>query len=261
MAHHTIIYGKAEEVLRDIKKESVDLVVTSPPYPGNNKMWGDLFTEKNIKEAHALLSLVWNNCIRVLAPGCKLIINIANTKRRLYIPNTHYIYASLENKIEPLGEIIWNKGYGQVGTAWGSFRMPSDPALADQHEYILVFRKYGERFRPKNFNKINVFNFKSWRNSMWNIPPAKASKINHVAPFPIEIPRRLITLYSFENETVLDPFVGSGTTLIAADRLGRNSTGIETQKDYCELTYKMLKEETGQTKLSGEQSTIEKEGF
>ncbi|MCD6144114.1 DNA methyltransferase, partial [Thermococcus sp.] len=118
---HKIICGDCIEVMKEMESDSVDLVVTSPPYPGNNKMWGDMFNEKNIKKAHNFLSRVWDECIRLLKPGCKLIINIANTKRRPYIPNTHYIYSSIENKIEPLGEIIWNKGYGQIGTAWGSF--------------------------------------------------------------------------------------------------------------------------------------------
>lgn len=258
---HKIIHGNSLEILREMEKESIDLIITSPPYPGNNKMWGELFNERNVKEAHNFLSLVWNECIRVLNHGCKLIINVANTKRRPYIPNTHYIYSALINKIEPLGEIIWNKGYGQVGTAWGSFRMPSDPALADQHEYILVFRKYGERFKPETYEKIGVFNFKSWRNSMWNIAPAKASKINHVAPFPLEIPKRLITLYSFENETVLDPFCGSGTVGVVAERLGRNSILIDKKREYCELSYERLSFPVGQLKFDKEPSIIEKVNF
>ena len=98
------------------------------------------------------------------------------------------------NKIEPKGEIIWNKGFGQAGTAWGSFCSASDPALEDQHEYILVFRKFANRQKPESFDKISFKDFRVLRNSMWNIPPAKASKVGHVAPFPIEIPSRLIVL-------------------------------------------------------------------
>jgi len=258
---HKIICGDCIEIMKEMESDSVDLVVTSPPYPGNNKMWGDMFNENNIKKAHGFLSYVWDECIRLLKPGCKLIINVANTKRRPYIPNTHYIYSSIENKIEPLGEIIWNKGYGQVGTAWGSFRIPSDPALADQHEYIMIFRKYGERHKPKRYKKIPTLAFKSWRNSIWNIAPAKASEVNHIAPFPIEIPKRLIILYSFERETVLDPFLGSGTTMVAAERLGRNSIGIEISKEYCEIAYKRLLNEVRQTKLDREPSIIERIGF
>lgn len=150
------------------------------------------------------------------------------------------------DRIEPTGEIIWNKGYGQLGTAWGSFRLPSDPALADQHEYILVFRKFGKRQRPESFDKIDLKDFKSWRNSMWNIPPAKASLVGHVAPFPTQIPLRLITLYTFKGETVLDPFNGSGTTGEACIKLNRNYIGIEIEGRYCELSRKrwvMLKQQ------------------
>jgi DNA modification methylase len=133
----------------------------------------------------------------------------------------------IKEKFEPTGEIFWNKRYGQLGTAWGSFRLPSNPALADQHEYILVFRKFSKRQKPKSFEKINLNDFKSWRNSMWNIPPAKASKVGHVAPFPIQIPLPLIILYTFIDATVFDPFNGSSTTGEACIKLSRNYIGIE----------------------------------
>ena len=160
MNYHKIIHGNNIEIMEKMQDESINLIITSPPYPGNC-IWGPLYNESNIKEAHEYLSLVWDECIRILKPGCKLIINIANTRRRPYLPNTHFIYSSLIDKIEPLGEIIWNKGYGQTGTAWGSFRSPSDPSLADQHEYILVFRKFGKRDRPKIYNKIDMTEFTS----------------------------------------------------------------------------------------------------
>jgi len=176
------------------------------------------------------------------------MINIANTKRRPYLPNVARVYWWARNKIEPTGEIIWNKGYGQLGTAWGSFRMPSDPALEDPHEYILVFRKFGKRQKPESFEKINLKDFKSWRNSMWNIPPAKASRVGHVAPFPVQIPTRLIILYTFKDETVLDPFNGSGTTGEACIQLNRNYIRIEKESKYCELT--RLRWETLKQQLS-----------
>jgi site-specific DNA-methyltransferase (adenine-specific) len=235
-----IYCSDCRDVLPHIPDNCIDLVLTSPPYPGNNKMWGDLFKDSNILEAHKFLNFIWDLCISVLEDGGKLAINIANTKRRPYIPNTHYIYAHLIDKIEPLGEIIWNKGYGQVGTAWGSFCSPSDPSLADQHEYILIFRKYGERQKPEVFDKIPVHDFNSWRNSIWNIPPAKASEVNHIAPFPEAIPNRLITLYSFEGEVILDPFLGSGTTAYCAKKLGRKCIGIEIEPKYCQIAVERL---------------------
>jgi len=230
----------ARVLLGELGSESVHLIVTSPPYPGVCNMWGDLFKPERFREAHEFLSEVWDGCLNALKPGCKLIINIANTKRRPYLPNTHKIYEWAERKCEPLGEIIWNKGYGPTGTAWGSFRSPSDPSLADQHEYILVFRKYGERERPAEFEKIGLRDFKSWRNSVWNIVPAKASEVGHTAPFPEEIPKRLIMLYSFAGEIVCDPFAGSGTTCRVAEKLGRRWVGADIKPEYVDLAHKYI---------------------
>jgi DNA modification methylase len=232
-----ILYeGDCLEVMKTLETESVDCVITSPPYPGVDTMWGELFKAENFDKSHEFLNQVWDECLRLLRPGCKLLINIANTKRRPYLTNVARVYWWARGRIEPKGEIIWNKGYGQAGTAWGSFRLPSDPSLADQHEYILVFRKFGKRQKPESFEKIDLKDFKSWRNSMWNIPPAKASKVGHIAPFPIQIPWRLMILYTFKGETVLDSFNGSGTTGEACIKLSRNYIGIEKESKYCELT-------------------------
>jgi site-specific DNA-methyltransferase (adenine-specific) len=238
-----ILYqGDCLEIMKTLETESVDCVITSPPYPGVSKLWGDLYKDENFDKAHDFLDRVWDECLRLLRPGCKLIINIANTKRRPYLPNIARVHWWARDKVEPTGEIIWNKGYGQTGHAWGSFRLPSDPALADQHEQILVFRKFGQRRKPKNYDKINADDFKSWRNSIWNIPPAKASAVGHVAPFPIKIPLRLIILYTFKGETVLDPFSGSGTTGEACINLGRHFIGMEKEAKYVQLTHSRWKQ-------------------
>lgn len=227
-------HGDTLETLKTLPDKSVQLVVTSPPYPGVNNMWGELYKPENFNEAHEFLNNVWDECIRVLDDGCKLCINIANTKRRPYLPNVAMIHKWSIGKCEPLGEIIWHKGYGQNGTAWGSYCNPSDMSLADQHEYILVFRKYGGRKKQGGYF-INPKDFKSWRNSVWQISPAKASEEKHIAPYPLEIPKRLILLYSYPNETILDPFSGSGTTGIAAENYGRNYIGIDHNEEYIKL--------------------------
>ena len=239
-----MIHGDCEKELDQIPSDSVDFVLTSPPYPGVNYMkasvydgmhWGDLYKPENFAKAHTFLSRIWDKCIRVLKPGCKLAINIANTKRRPYLPNTHKIYewAMSCDDIECLGEIIWDKGFGQCGTAWGSFRSPADISLADQHEYILIFRKIGKRNKPASFEKIGTHDFKSWRHSIWRISPAKASKVGHVASFPEELVTRMLSLYTFEGETVLDPFAGIGTTGVVATRMKREFIGIEKDERYC----------------------------
>lgn len=235
------IYNESNcETLKRMDDCSIDMIVTSPPYPGVSNMWGELFLPENYLKAHAWLNIIWDECLRVLKPGCKLAINIANTKRRPYLPNTHKVYEWAEGKCEALGEIIWHKGYGQNGTAWGSYCNPSDPSLADQHEYILIFRKEGERQKQSGYF-ISAREFKSWRNSVWNISPAKASEVNHVAPFPLEIPKRLIMLYSYPDEIIYDPFMGSGTTAMAAVKLSRNYVGSETVEEYYKLAEQNIK--------------------
>jgi len=240
--------GDTLNVLKTIPDKSVQLIITSPPYPGVCNMWGDLYKPENFNQAHEFLNKVWTECLRVLDDGCKLCINIANTKRRPYLPNTAMIYNWSFDKCEALGEIIWNKGYVTNGTAWGSYCNPSDMSLADQHEYILIFRKFGERKKQKGYF-LNPKDFKSWRNSIWNISPSKATKEKHVAPFPIEIPKRLILLYSYPDETILDPFSGSGTTGVAAENYGRNYIGIDHNKEYIELSKRNIESNRQQFKL------------
>lgn len=138
--------------------------------------------------------------------------------------------------VEPKGDIIWLKSVGKAGdTAWGSWRNPSDMHLFDNHEYISVFRKNGKRESLTSKPVIDEESFLMWRHSDWSIKPESAKSIGHIAPFPIEIPKRLITLYTFEGETVLDPFVGSGTTGVACAQLNRDFIGIDHSSEYIEL--------------------------
>jgi site-specific DNA-methyltransferase (adenine-specific) len=244
-----IYCGDCLELMKQMPDKSVDLIVTSPPYPGNNSMWSDLYKTENFILAHEFLNAVWTESLRILKPGCKLIINIANTRRRPYLVNTHEIYKWAESKCEPLGEIIWNKGYGQMGTAWGSYCNPSDPSLADQHEYILVFRKYGEREHKESGYFTSAHDFKSWRNSIWNIAPAKSSGTGHPALFPVEIPQRLILLYSYPDEIVLDPFIGYSTTALACIKTNRRYIGMEIDPTYYEIAKKRIGYEKQQLRL------------
>jgi len=232
-----IYHGKSEEVLPEVGP--VDMVITSPPYPGVECMWGPDFGRKCEESANALLGQAWRECALALKPGCKLAVNINNTGRRPYVPNVAYTYRNMPTSMEPLGEIIWNKGMGQNGTAWGSWRNASDPALDDQHEYILIFRKEGEREKRGGYT-ISERDFTSWRNTIWQIPPESAVAIGHPAPYPLALPSRLMSLYTYEGEVVVDPFMGSGTALLAAKNLKRRAIGIDKEEAWCELAARRL---------------------
>ena len=140
------------------------------------------------------------------------------------------------------GEIIWNKSAGAgISTAWGSFQSASNPILRDVHEYILIFSKGNyKRERDKNekefrHDNISKEEFIEWTKSIWTMNPESAKRIGHPAPFPEELPNRLIKLFSFTNDIVIDPFMGSGTTAIAAIKNSRNFVGYEINEEYINL--------------------------
>lgn len=257
---YKLLLGDTLELLRAMKSESVELGVTSPPYPGVPDFWGEFFAPENFDAAHLWLDQVWCEYIRILKPGCKLIINIANIGRNPYLANHARLYqwAWQNNDIEPKGDIIWRKTQAQSGeTAWGSFRNPADMHLTDGHEYIAVFRKNGERNVPTRDYIIAKDDFLSWRKSIWEINTTSATKRGHIAPFPIEIPKRIITLYSFPNEIVLDAFSGSGTTGEACALLDRDYIGIDHSAENNELARGYI--ETAMTRM-GHQSGVERRG-
>ena len=145
------------------------------------------------------------------------------------------------------GEIIWDKSASSgVSLAWGSFQSASNPVLRDTHEYILVFSKGDFKREKKKQNKqdsISKENFIECSKSIWRFSAVSAKKIGHPAPFPIELPKRLIEFYSFEDDVILDPFMGSGTSALAAIRLKRNFVGYEINKDYIELANRRINNE------------------
>lgn len=135
------------------------------------------------------------------------------------------------------GEIIWNKGAGAgVSMAWGSWQSASSPVLRDAHEYILVFNKglYSRNSKNKE-NTIKKEQFMEWTKSIWTFNPESAKKVRHPAPFPEELPYRLIQLYSFRNDIILDPFMGSGTTAVAALKSNRKYIGYEINREYIKI--------------------------
>ena len=234
------IFCKSSENMKEIPDDSVHLMVTSPPYNVGKEYDQDL----SLIEYREFLSKVFEETYRVLVPGGRACINIANLGRKPYIPMNALVYGVMD-KIGYLmrGEIIWNKSASAGSScAWGSWKSPSNPSLRDTHEYILVFCKldYGRK-RKDGVATISKDDFLNSTKSVWEFPAESAKRVNHPAPFPVELPKRLIELYTYADEIVLDPFMGSGTTPLAAQLTNRHWVGYETSKDYVNIANERLK--------------------
>ena len=235
---NTIIEGSCEN-MKDIPNNSLHLMITSPPYNVSKEYDNDL----SLNEYLDLLKNCFTETYRVLVNGGRACINIANVGRKPYIPLSDYVSKiMIEIGFNMRGEIIWNKSAGAgISTAWGSFQSASNPILGDVHEYILIFSKGNyKRERDKNekefrYDNISKEEFIEWTKSIWTMNPESAKRIGHPAPFPEELPNRLIKLFSFTNDIVIDPFMGSGTTAIAAIKNSRNFVGYEINEEYINL--------------------------
>ncbi len=238
----------SSEQMKELPDNSVQLMITSPPYNVTKEYDNNL----NLEEYLRLLKNVWKETYRVLVPGGRACINVANLGRKPYIPLHSYIINDmLEIGFQMRGEIIWNKASSaSPSTAWGSWLSAANPVLRDIHEYILIFSKDSFSHASKGKEStISKDEFLEWTKSVWTFPAVSAKKIGHPAPFPEELPNRLIKLYSFKQDVVLDPFLGSGTTSLAAIKNGRNYVGYDTNKKYVELADKRVAEYANQTKL------------
>jgi len=235
------IYCKSSESMIEIPDYSVHLMVTSPPYNVTKEYDNNL----SLSEYRELLRKVFQETFRVLVTGGRACINIANLGRKPYIPLHSYIIQDmLEIGFFMRGEIIWNKDKSaSPSTAWGSWKSAANPTLRDIHEYILIFSKESfSRNRNKKKDTIEKKEFLELTKSVWTFSAESAKKIGHPAPFPVELPFRLIQLYTFDGEIVLDPFCGSGSSCIAALKAGRHYLGYEIKKEYVELSEKRMKE-------------------
>lgn len=234
------LFCKTSESMDEIPDASIHLMVTSPPYNASKDYDNDL----NLEEYLSVLKRVWQETYRVLVPGGRACINIANLGRKPYIPLHAFILDQmLEIGYLMRGEIIWNKASSaSPSTAWGSWQSAANPVLRDIHEYILVFSKDTFR-RPPNGKESTISRdqFLEWTKSVWNFPAIPARKIGHPAPFPEELPHRLIQLFTFQGEVVLDPFAGSGTTCLAAVHDGRHYVGYDTSEEYIRLAENRLR--------------------
>lgn len=235
------IYVKSSEVMDDLPDNSIHLMITSPPYNARK----DYDQNLNLEEYLQLLKRVWQETYRVLVPGGRACINIANLGRKPYIPlHSYVIDQMLEIGFLMRGEIIWNKAASaSPSTAWGSWMSATNPVLRDVHEYILVFSK--DTFKRKRRGKENTISrddFLEWTKSVWTFPAVSAKKVGHPAPFPEELPHRLIQLYTFAGDVILDPFAGSGTTCLSAIEDGRRYVGYEISEEYIELANARIRE-------------------
>lgn len=257
---YQLLLGDTLAKLKEMESESVHLGICSPPYPGVTEMWGELFAPENFDKAHAWLDLVWTEQIRVLKPGCKLAVNIGNTLRRPILPNAARVqmFAHQHPEVDLISDTIWMQGQVAGNTAWGTYRNPSDPSMVDVHEHIIIMRKKGERqAEDKSRYYIGENDFMEYRIAFWKIAAQSAKRRGHIAPFPLELPMRLIKFFSFPNEIVLDAFSGSGTTGEACALLDRDYIGIDHSAENNELARGYI--ETAMTRM-GHQQSVERRG-
>lgn len=246
-----VLLGDARDVLKKFPDNCIHLMVTSPPYNVGKEYDEDL----TLSEYLDFLREVMDQVYRVLIWGGRVCFNVANLGRKPYLPLHKYILDLLENTgFLMRGEVIWYKGDAVAGssTAWGTWKSAVNPSLRDTHEYLLIFSK-GTFERRKTEGKEDTISrdeFIEFTKSVWNFTPESATNVGHPAPFPIELPYRCIQLYTFKGDVVLDPFVGSGTTCLAAAMANRHYVGIDINNKYVKLAKNRISEYVAQKQLT-----------
>ncbi len=253
-----IFHGDAREMDK-IAPSSVALVVTSPPYFAGKEYeqaLGEGHVPATYFEYLGMLEEVFAECVRKLEPGGRIAVNVANLGRKPYRSLAADVTMILQDKLRLLlrGEVVWQKARGATGScAWGSFQRPANPVLRDLTERVVIASKgrfdraQNARTREKNHLPFQASMFKDEfmeaTTDLWEIHPESATRVGHPAPFPVELPERLVHLYTYYEDLVLDPFMGSGTTAIAAVRTGRHFVGYDTDAGYVERARERVAEE------------------
>lgn len=248
-ADRDVIFEHDARDMAKVADNSVALVATSPPYFAG-KAYEENLGQNGIPASYFeyldMLHDVFAECKRVLEPGGRIAVNVANLGRRPY----RSLSADVTEILQSLGlllrgEVVWWKGRAAGGScAWGSFQRPGNPVLRDVTERIVIAGK--QRFdragtpaqRARNAQPsvatISRDEFLEATTDLWEIPPESATRVGHPAPFPVALPQRLIELYTYEGDLVLDPFMGSGSTALAAVRTRRHFVGFDTDPSYIE---------------------------
>lgn len=231
---------------RKIKRNSVDLIVTSPPY--NVDIQYNSHNDKIDYEQYKVFSKKWmSRCYNWLKDDGRFCLNIPLDKNK---GGQQSVGADLTTIAKTIGfkyhsTIIWNEGNISRRTAWGSWMSASAPYVISPVELIVVlYKKTWKKTSGSQESRIEKKDFVDWTNGLWTFNGESKNKIGHPAPFPVELPRRCIQLFSFVGDTVLDPFLGSGTTLIASYNEDRDGIGIDINPHYCQIALNRLKKET-----------------
>jgi len=247
-----ILLGDALNILKKIPDNSIHLAITSPPYnldmPYKNhddNMPYDKYLE--------WMAEVWKETKRVLVSGGRLCINIGENKRQniTYPTYSAFIKQCVDLGMLYRGTIIWNKNSAIKHTAWGSWDSCSNPHVVPRHEYIIAFSK--DKWKlvgdPKKTD-MTPEEFMEYTRTVWNFAPESHARVKHPAPFPEELPKRLIKFYSYKEDIILDMFSGSGTVGVVAQKLNRDFILIDNSEEYCNNALKRIQDETSQMKLN-----------
>jgi DNA modification methylase len=245
------VYQHSSEDMSELPDNSVALMVTSPPY----HVGKDYDSDATFDEFLGLLERVLAETYRVLEPGGRAVVNVANLGRRPYIPLSSIITEmAMRLGYFCRGEVIWVKAVGAGGNcAWGSWRSASNPTLRDLHEYCLCFSKGRMERVRRGRSTIERDEFMEATLSVWHLPSESARRVGHPAPFPVALPRRFIELYTFEGDVVLDPFLGSGSTAVAAVEAGRRWIGYDTDPSYARLAKRRVDEARAAAAVAAEE--------